>query len=196
MFLRWSAAALLLLLMGLMPARATAQAGADRQNGSAPARYHLVAELPLVPGSKVGSRRAGLACLPHGSVRVDDFLSGADDLLFPLQRELARRGGVIDVSVVPPVGLSQLVVRLEDIDASLCATSWALGDKGRLKGKVAFTFSWSLSPPLDDHRNAPALQRREEIVISTRDHDTKLRTSEFLPLALVQLSERIAPPPG
>lgn len=151
-------------------------------------RYHLTAELPLTPGKKVGSRRAGLACLPAGSVSVGDFLVGPEELLDGLQRELARNGLLVDVSVAPPPALPRLVVRLDAIKAKLCASSWGLGDMSRVKGTVTFTFAW----------NDPALpqEQRAEVVIDTKSAGTRLRTTQFLPLALVQHSARILPPPG
>ena len=158
------------------------------------ARFHLTAEVPLVPDSKVGSRRAGLACLPHGSVRAYDFLSGPDDLIYGLQRELGRRGYAVDISASAPVGMPQVVVQLDHIDASLCASSWAFGDRTRLKGKVAFTFSWhdlGQSTPA-----SPGAGQRVKVLIDTKTTGNRLRVAEFLPLALGQLSAQIMPPPG
>lgn len=197
-------AALIAVLAGLMPTFASHSAFADDgkvvADGRAP--FHLVAEVPLVPDSKVGSRRAGLACLPHGSVRAYDFVSGPDDLLYGLQRELGRRGFAVDIAVGAPADMPQVVVRLDRIDASLCASSWGLGDRTRLKGRVAFTFSWHVqSHPRSSGTSAPAAAfsgagQRAEVVIDTKTTGNRLRAVEFLPLALVQLSLRMTPPHG
>lgn len=158
------------------------------ENAGPQPRYHLTAQMPLAPGKKVGSRRAGLACLPAGSVNVADFLVGPEELLDGLQRELARNGLPVDISVAPPPALPQLVVRLDAIKAKLCASSWGLGDMSRVKGTVAFTFVW--------HDPALPQEQRAEVVIDTKTAGARLRTTQFLPLALVQLSARISPPPG
>lgn len=198
MFLRPTTVVLIAVAGLLSPtARAADQAGpgaapvnavpVPQKDGVQP-RYHLSVQLPLAPGTKVGSRRAGLACLPAGSVNVADFLIGPEELLNGLQRELARNGLPVDISVAPPRELPQLVVRLDAITAKLCASSWGLGDTSRVKGTVAFTFVW----------NDPTLpqEQRAEVVIDTDTAGTRLRTTQFLPLALVQLSARLSPPPG
>lgn len=153
-----------------------------------PTAFHLSAELLPNRAEKVGPKRAGLACLPQGSTRVDDFVSLPADILLPLRHEFEKRGFAVDVTDKPAPLLPRLIVRLEKISATLCANSW-WGDRSRLKGRATFKFSWRHDP------NEPALNRTF-IVIDSQDYKTKFGLSEFLPLALAQLSARITPPPG
>lgn len=153
-----------------------------------PAVFHLSAELSPARSEKVGPKRAGLACLPQGSTRVDDFVSLPDDILLPLRHEFERRGFAVDVADQPAPSLPRLIVRLEKITATLCADSW-WGDRSRLKGRATFKFSWR------NHASEPALNRTY-VVVDSQDYKTKFRLAEFLPLALAQLSTRITPPPG
>ena len=153
-----------------------------------PAVFHLSAELSPTGTEKVGPKRAGLACLPQGSTRVDDFVVLPDDILLPLRHEFERRGYSVDVADQPAPSLPRLIVRLEKISATLCADSW-WGDRSRLKGRATFKFSWRHDP------SKPALNRTY-VVIDSQDYKAKFRLAEFLPLALAQLSARIPPPPG
>ncbi len=155
---------------------------------SQPAKFQLSAELYPAGNEKVGAKRAGLACLPQGTTRVGDFVSLPDDILLPLRQEFERRGFAVDVADQPAPSLPRLIVRLENISATLCADSW-VANRSRLKGRATFKFSW---------RNGlaePAINRTY-IVIDSKDYKTKFRLEEFLPLALAQLSARITPPPG
>ncbi len=95
--------------------------------------------------SHAGARRAGLLCMPNGSLRVRDFVSGESEFQGVVRDALAAAQPAAAALVSDG---TTLTIRLMAIDAKLCARAWGAfgrGDRVSLSGKAAFTFDWAVA---------------------------------------------------
>lgn len=93
---------------------------------------------------KVGTRKAGLMCLPNGSLRWKDVSTGANiDQREIVQDVLEDRG--LRVASLGAPGPTRRQVRLRGIlkaaDFTLCARDW-LGDHNALSGNARLEIEW------------------------------------------------------
>jgi hypothetical protein len=134
----------------------------------------------------VGSLRAGKLCLPHGKMRVRDFVSGQSAFGVMLSQAVAglnteRQTRLSNLS--PPVS-----VHLVGISAKLCAKDWGafgLGDRNSLAGDAAFTFEFSM------YRNVARATVQHQVALKLKANDA-LPPAEILNNALTKLLTRIA----
>lgn len=167
------------LLISLSPTLAIVPASATPEKS-----VGLLALMPTPALGKVGPKKAGLACLPNGSVSAVDFVRVADEFATPLADLLANRGYKVtrEAAKSSPVSVS---VQLIGIDASICAPSWGLGDKSSVKGHVRFLFHWTV------RRDGMSLVETDQsVLVDTKTVGRKLQTTEFLAQIIVPLADQ------
>lgn len=134
------------------PLLATLLAG---QTGAAPASEALAEQISFLPPvfltfspqalKKIGSRRAGLLCLPAGPLR------GAA-VAQPLRRAATAvlQGAIIDAArtdqgvVIAFRGVRQIDAQVRRVHVKACATRWGFGDRNSFKGHAEMRVYWTI----------------------------------------------------
>ncbi|CAM8636318.1 MULTISPECIES: hypothetical protein [Sphingobium] len=92
--------------------------------------------------SAVGPVRAGLLCLPKGTVRGKDFVRSQRDLARMVRQAASEQNGT-------GRAFADLQIHFQGLRVQLCAKSWGvfgMGDTQALSGKADFVFAWSRGP--------------------------------------------------
>lgn len=96
----------------------------------------------LLAENPIGSKRAGLVCLPNGTLRWRDLNAGSDEVL---RENFIRRLRDLKVDATD-VGVNgygvHLTGRLLDLSVKACARKWGLGQKRALTGSGVIEFEW------------------------------------------------------
>ena len=134
----------------------------------------------------VGSLRAGKLCLPHGKMRVRDFVSGQSAFGLMLSQAVAELNSErqTQLSILSPL----VSVHLVGISAKLCAKNWGvfgLGDRSSLAGDAAFTFEFSIN------RNGERAIAQHQVALKLKANDAQ-PPAEILNNALSELLTKIA----
>ena len=96
------------------------------------------------PGDHAGQRRAGLLCMPNGSLHVRDFVATEADLRVIVDQALK---GQQPLAAALVANGTTLTISLTAIRAKLCARAWGAfgqGDHTALSGSIQVTFDWSV----------------------------------------------------
>jgi hypothetical protein len=115
-----------------------------------PASFFLSDVRVAVPNEvKLGPKRAGLLCLPNGSIRLGrlnltgPFLRGAvEEALSKTEISIATNdSAAMDGTPVP----YRLVGTITSVRLSTCATGWGMGDRSSVKGHADVVVNWELA---------------------------------------------------
>ena len=98
----------------------------------------------------VGSRRAGLMCLPLGSIRWSDVATGTGMDQREAVQDVLEDEGVTVAPLAESAG-STLRIRgsVTTADFRLCARRWALGDAKALSGDAQLSMEWRIEGRAD-----------------------------------------------
>lgn len=144
------------------------------------------AKVSIPPEQKVGTVKAGLICMPKGTLRLADFVDDERDFSSRLQRAVDYE---VSSSSFPRLSSpATLKVTLWGMKANLCAKSWGVygtGDTKSLSGTARFTFSWKLE------NGAILTENAEEVVELKIDKSGAASSSKLLDRALAILANRI-----
>jgi hypothetical protein len=151
-------------------------------NAIKPARtVSLRAEKPLFLGSRVGTRKAGVACVLSDAIFGHDFLQ-VQDVEFLVKQELGRaKVTLVDASQDLHPAQIDLSISLEKISAQVCSPSVGLfGGGDKLRGKVTFTFL--VTQRIGNKPVRPV--RAMDVIVDTRVRGEPMRQDEFFPRAV------------
>lgn len=137
-----------LVLFAVLLSGAAYAAGPDTASGSAvfslaPLRYSIE------PRQDLGKKRAGMICLPNGSVNFRDLRLPPAEMIGRDVSEMLKSAG-LDVSSPDLSGFADqsvpygIIATIVGIDLSVCAKRWGLGDASTVKGTAAVTIDWSV----------------------------------------------------
>lgn len=123
-------------------AQPAAVSGADSLSS---ASTYVTGRLAVGADDRAGILSAGMLCLPHGILRVRDFVSDAREFEQSLNLAISRLDAQSYADFAFANGTS-LTVRLTNVDAKLCSRKYGafgFGDRKNLSGKVLVSFEWS-----------------------------------------------------
>ena len=120
-------------------------------------------------GQKIGSKKAGLLCLPNGPVRWgrEDFHLDGHELLEAVRSSLAARGvaapssrataflGNAGEEATHLIGVTVTGGRFD-----LCVPRWGLGDRRGVRGGATLEAKWELFSKVEQKVVASAVTRR------------------------------------
>ena len=156
---------------------APADAAAQIANGDSGT---ITASIDFPLESAVGPVRAGLLCLPKGSLRGRDFVRSERDLAKMVRQaasELDGHGQAFD----------GLQIHFQALRVKLCAKSWGvfgMGDTQALSGKADFVFAWRGS-------DVPAATQVSRLQIDL-DKDDAMPPDDIMQEALSRLLVQIS----
>lgn len=144
-------------------------------------RLSLLVEKPLFLGSRVGTRKAGIACITSDPLFGRDFLQ-IQDVDFLIRHELQSAGvTIVDGSSWPNQQQVGLTISLEKIAAQLCSPSVGLfGHGDETTGKVTFTFLARQRIGLGAEQPIRAM----DVIVKTGVYAAKMREEEYFPKAI------------
>lgn len=135
-------------------------------------------------GARVGTRKAGLVCLPSGFFKRSDFVSSDEVLKSAFSDAKNQMSSLEGISF----DVSSLRLALTGIETKLCARRWAFGQTDAFSGTAKFTFRWLLEAAESDVDDVT-----ETVTIEIRaSKDEPLSPNEFLRSALGVLIGKIA----
>lgn len=109
----------------------------------APIRYDIKSE------QKLGPKRAGLICLPNGSLSFRDLRLPPPETTTKTVSDRLIVGG-LKVAPLDPTGFAdqptpyRMVATVVNIGLSVCAKRWGLGDTTSVTGSANVTIQWSI----------------------------------------------------
>lgn len=105
----------------------------------------LPVETVLQKDTVLGSKKAGLLCMPNGKVRWGDVSPDDAALTDLFARNLRNAGLKVSLSQEADKvdGIPGLKVTLTDFKVSACARRWGFGDRGTMTGQGTVAISWS-----------------------------------------------------
>jgi hypothetical protein len=179
----------------LLPLSSPSYAAELHSNGSsttfslAPVRY------AVEPRQRLGDKKAGLLCFPNGSLSFRDLtLPSPEELTRDVSHKLVLAG--LNVAAPDPAGFGndgaayRIVATVVNIDLSVCAKRWGLGDGSTVRGRAVVTIDWAVY----------GRQSRERLASATShgNHMTgpdSIDISDLVSKAIVDAAGRVAETP-
>lgn len=106
----------------------------------------------LKSNEKIGRKKAGLVCLPNGTLDAQDIKVGLADSAKGIIKALSNAGLTAvssdDFAAAPSERAAYSVRWLKAVvtgaDFNVCAKKWGMGDRQRVSGKAALAVAWSV----------------------------------------------------
>jgi len=122
-----------------------------------PADLYSVREVTtqFTAGEKIGSKKAGLVCLPNGSIRwTKDLVLSEAELRTALSQGLNGSDGHFAQSESsifrePDRAKYLIAAHISRAKFDVCATRWGLGDRHAIKGTGRITIDWKVYSTAD-----------------------------------------------